>query len=86
MVSRVLETGGNSKAKLNTKVYYLYTCVISLLIAIFIIFKGSWFISIFTQNEKISINLLTCLRIYIINCIPELLYLSTATLLKLNKK
>jgi hypothetical protein len=48
MISWVLEIRGNSKAKLMTKVYYLYTCVISILIGLLIIFKGESYIGIFT--------------------------------------
>jgi Na+-driven multidrug efflux pump len=57
MISWVLEVGGNSKAKLMTKVYYLYTCLISILIGVIILTKGKAYISIFTQIESISINL-----------------------------
>lgn len=85
MVSRVLEVEGNSKAKLYSKIYYVYTCIFSLLIILIIVWKGKSISGIFTQNEKIKESLYICFKIYIINCIPELLYLATATLLKLNK-
>lgn len=40
MISRVLDSGGNSKAKLMTKVYYLYTSLLAILIGIAILWKG----------------------------------------------
>lgn len=86
MIGRVLETGGNSKARLMTKVYYLYTCCFAFLVQIFILFWRDDLISIFTQKTEIQSKLQSCLLIYLINCIPELLYLSTSTILKLNKK
>lgn len=86
MISWVLEIGGNSKAKLMTKVYYLYTILLSIFIGILIIFWGDFYIDIFTKLESIQKSLQICMKIYLINCVPELLYLSTTTILKLNKQ
>jgi Na+-driven multidrug efflux pump len=86
MISRVLEVEGNSKAKLYSKLYYVYTSFLSIILILIIFWKGNEIGGIFTQNLKIKESLNVCFKIYIINCIPELLYLATATLLKLNKQ
>ena len=48
MISRILEIEGNSKAKHYAKIYYLYTTMMSILIAILILLKGKEISEYFT--------------------------------------
>lgn len=80
----ILNEGRTKEAKETAIAYYVYTITIGIIMMICITVWRSDIIYIFTELEDLHYLLSNCLLIYLIDCIPELLFLGTASLLRIN--
>ena len=83
-ISKDMNTKGPRIGKRNSIVFLLYIFVISLIVGFFMITQRDGLVKIFTQDPKLVYILKNCVKIYLINVYPELIFLSISSLLRLN--